>query len=150
MDTDLVDTALADTWSPPPIDSDCVAYLQYSSGFTGDPKGVMITHRNALHNLGLITDLLQVHEDMLGCFWLPMFHDMGLVSGGLMPVAAGGDVTLMAPTTFLQRPHLWLAELSRPKLRECRSQLRLRPLCRHACHRLERRRLGGRQGNQCR
>ncbi len=115
IDTDLVDRASATHWAPPPTSEDSVAYLQYSSGSTGDPKGVILTHRNVLHNLRLIADLLEVDEQMHGCFWLPMFHDMGLVSGGLMPVLAGGDVTLMAPMTFLQRPHLWLQELSRPR-----------------------------------
>ena len=54
-------------------------------GSTGEPKGVVITHRNVLHNLRIIAELLEVDEDTHGCFWLPMFHDMGLVSGGLMP-----------------------------------------------------------------
>jgi acyl-CoA synthetase (AMP-forming)/AMP-acid ligase II len=115
VDTDLVDPGLAAGWSPPHIDENSVAYLQYSSGSTGEPKGVVITHRNVLHNLRIIAELLEVDEDTHGCFWLPMFHDMGLVSGGLMPLLAGGDVTLMAPMTFLQRPHVWLSALSRPR-----------------------------------
>lgn len=115
VDTDLVNVALAESWTPPAVDEDSVAYLQYSSGSTGEPKGVMITHRNVLHNTRVIGDLLEVDEETHGCLWLPMFHDMGLVSGGLMPIVAGCDMTLMAPMTFLQRPLVWLTALSRPR-----------------------------------
>jgi acyl-CoA synthetase (AMP-forming)/AMP-acid ligase II len=114
LDTDLVDLGLAEDWSPPVVDENSVAYLQYSSGSTGEPKGVIISHRNVLHNMRVIGDLLEVDEETHGCLWLPMFHDMGLVSGGLMPILSGCDMTLMAPMTFLQRPHIWLTALSRP------------------------------------
>jgi acyl-CoA synthetase (AMP-forming)/AMP-acid ligase II len=112
--TDAVDDAWAARWRMPEIDGDTIAYLQYSSGSTGVPKGVMLTHRSVLHNLASIRDLCGVGRNSAGALWLPMFHDMGLVAGVLMPVHSGGHMKLMSPMSFLKRPHRWLAALSEP------------------------------------
>jgi len=110
--TDRVDVAAADRWWPPATGPDDVAYLQYSSGSTGSPKGVVLTHRSVLHNLGVIRDLGGFGPTSVGVLWLPMFHDMGLVAGALMPVFSGGRAKLMSPVAFLQRPATWLSAIS--------------------------------------
>ena len=112
LSVDDVGSAPPGDWCGPQVDPDDVAYLQYSSGSTGTPKGVVLTHRNALHNLGAIRDLFGDHPGRTGALWLPMFHDMGLVTGGLLPLYGGGRVTLMSPLSFVQRPYRWLAALS--------------------------------------
>ncbi|HWC81161.1 MAG TPA: fatty acyl-AMP ligase [Pseudonocardiaceae bacterium] len=112
MATDEVDPAAAEDWSAPSIEADTIAYLQYSSGSTGEPKGVVLTHGQVLHNLSVIVGLLRPRPaDTRLVSWLPMFHDMGLISGGLLPVYYGGRATLLAPATFIRRPHRWLAAI---------------------------------------
>ncbi len=98
------------------------AFLQYTSGSTSQPRGVVVTHGNLLHNLELIRQgfglpdpaVLQPGErPPAGVFWLPAYHDMGLIGGILSPLYAGGTTHLLAPATFLQRPMVWLETLSR-------------------------------------
>lgn len=109
---DHVDAAAAQSWRRPAIDPDTVAYLQYSSGSTGDPKGVVLTHRQVLHNASVINGVVEARPDSKAVSWLPMFHDMGLLSGCIVPIFAGCLATIMSPTAFLRRPHRWLAALS--------------------------------------
>ncbi|WP_316233283.1 AMP-binding protein [Bradyrhizobium sp. SZCCHNPS2010] len=97
----------------PDLDPDVLAFLQYTSGSTASPKGVEISHRNLLHNVGLIAVASQVDERSVGVSWLPHFHDMGLIGGILMPLYAGFPVTLMSPASFLRRPVRWLEAISR-------------------------------------
>ena len=87
-----------------------VAFLQYTSGSTGHPKGVMVSHENLIANFQQIiwtfthtSDLERVGPEYKMVIWLPPFHDMGLIGGVLTPVYAGIDVTLMSPLTFLRR-----------------------------------------------
>jgi acyl-CoA synthetase (AMP-forming)/AMP-acid ligase II len=112
--TDLVESTKAARWQPPPIEASSIAYLQYSSGTTGVPKGVMVTHANALHNVASIRDLCTDGPAPVGALWLPMFHDMGLVAGALLPVVTGGRVKLLSPLEFLHEPFRWLALLDEP------------------------------------
>ncbi|MEM9256795.1 MAG: AMP-binding protein [Pseudomonadota bacterium] len=91
---------------------DDVAFLQYTSGSTGDPKGVMVTHRNMLHNLELIGERLELTGDSVGVSWLPPYHDMGLIGGILVPLFVGFHVVHMSPLSFLQRPLRWFQALS--------------------------------------
>ncbi len=96
-------------WTPSP---DTVAHLQYTSGSTATPKGVIVTHRNLLQNL-LDMHLGWRHDaDSVILSWLPHFHDMGLVYGFLEPLFAGVPGYLMAPITFIQRPVRWLQAIS--------------------------------------
>ena len=90
--------------------------LQYTSGSTGIPKGVMLTHENIMRNCSLITRAFQVGRDSLGCSWLPTYHDMGLVGGVLNSMFIGCGTYLMSPMMFMQRPMRWLKAISRYKL----------------------------------
>ncbi|MEM1368561.1 MAG: fatty acyl-AMP ligase [Cyanobacteria bacterium P01_H01_bin.15] len=97
-------------FSPAP---DQIALLQYTSGSTASPKGVMITHANLCHNLQLIEQAFQHSPESRGVIWLPPYHDMGLVGGILQPLFVGFPVVLMSPLMFLQRPVRWLQAISR-------------------------------------
>jgi 8-amino-7-oxononanoate synthase len=90
------------------------AMLQYTSGSTASPKGVVLTHRNLLHNLAQIRSAFHVTHgaDDVGVFWLPPFHDMGLIGGILQPCYVGRGAVLMSSATFLQRPLSWLQAMS--------------------------------------
>ena len=90
-----------------------LAFLQYTSGSTSAPRGVMLTHGNLLHNLACLRDVFQFSPESLGVTWLPNYHDMGLIGGLLQPVYAGGEMIVMPPSSFLQRPIRWLAAVTR-------------------------------------
>ncbi|HYL98119.1 MAG TPA: condensation domain-containing protein, partial [Blastocatellia bacterium] len=92
---------------------DDLAYLQYTSGSTASPKGVMISHRNVLSNLSYINEGFEHSVESISLTWLPHFHDMGLVDGILMPLFGGFRSLLMTPAAFLQRPLLWLKAITR-------------------------------------
>ena len=105
--------SLAAEWCTSDIDSNTPAFLQYTSGSTATPRGVVLTHGNLLHNLGLIHTCFEVTPSTRGVIWLPPYHDMGLIGGILEPLYVGFPVTLMSPLDFLQRPIQWLAAIAR-------------------------------------
>lgn len=111
--TDLVDDALSGDWTDPGSSRDTLAFLQYTSGSTAAPKGVMVTHGNLLHNSTLIRDCFGSTPESRGVFWLPLFHDMGLIGGVVQTVYCGGASTLLPPIAFLQRPARWLQAIAR-------------------------------------
>ncbi|MBD0693516.1 condensation domain-containing protein [Streptomyces sp. CBMA123] len=110
--TDGLDAGLADRWSGHRPDTDSPAFLQYTSGSTAAPKGVMLSHGNLLHNLRMISEAFDCHEETSAVVWLPPYHDMGLIGGILTPLYAGFPVTLMSPMSFLRRPMQWLRAIS--------------------------------------
>lgn len=90
-----------------------LAFLQYTSGSVGTPKGVMVRHDNLVHNSAAISEVVGAGPESRSVSWLPPFHDMGLIGGILQPVFAGFPATLLAPSTFLRRPARWLEAISR-------------------------------------
>ena len=87
-------------------------FCNTSSGSTGTPKGVMLSHANLLHNSGLISHGFEHTRSCSGVFWLPNYHDMGLVGGILQPIYIGRPNILMSPMSFLQKPIRWLRAIS--------------------------------------
>ncbi len=110
--TDAVPEDAAPSWRRPDISSDTLAFLQYTSGSTGTPRGVMLTHANVLHNELLITRGFGHTPDSVGVGWLPLFHDMGLIGNVIQPMYVGFPCTMMSPIAFLQRPARWLQAVS--------------------------------------
>ena len=95
-------------------DEDELAFLQYTSGSTSVPKGVMLTHKNLLFNLECIRQKFEMKPDKdRGVIWLPPYHDMGLIGGILAPLYVGFPVNLMSPFLFLQRPFCWLEAITK-------------------------------------
>jgi non-ribosomal peptide synthase protein (TIGR01720 family) len=115
--TDSLDHKLASGWQEPAgalaIGRDTLAFIQYTSGSTGTPKGVMVSHGNLLHNSAQIQQGFEYTPNSHGVFWLPLYHDMGLIGGILQIVYGGASVTLMSPVAFLQKPLRWLEAISR-------------------------------------
>lgn len=101
----------------PPISSvtpESLAFLQYTSGSTGSPKGVMVTHGNLMHNMATITGWYDIDpKSACGVSWLPPYHDMGLIGGILQPVYLDVPVVHMSPLAFLQKPVRWLRAVTR-------------------------------------
>ncbi|MCA9229860.1 MAG: AMP-binding protein [Planctomycetales bacterium] len=112
---EIVDPQLAD-FCPIARQAEDLAFLQYTSGSTSEPRGVMVSHGNLLHNLAAICEgfAIETQADQVpkGVFWLPAYHDMGLIGGILTPIYVGGTSYLLAPTTFLRTPRRWLELLS--------------------------------------
>jgi acyl-CoA synthetase (AMP-forming)/AMP-acid ligase II len=110
--TEAIDESQVGDWREPYLGSDDLAFLQYTSGTTADPKGVMVSHGNLIENLELIRRGLALRPTDRGVIWLPPYHDMGLIGGILAPLHCDFPVTLMAPATFLRRPLTWLQTIS--------------------------------------
>ena len=113
ISTDTISDDLANAWQEPSLGADSLAVLQYTSGSTGNPKGVMVSHGNLLHNSSVIHEVFGYSSSNRGVFWLPPYHDMGLIGGIVQPVYAGADVILMSPVHFIQKPLRWLMAISR-------------------------------------
>lgn len=93
-----------------------LAFLQYTSGSTGQPKGVMVSHGNLLFNLDAIATHGNLTPDTKMLLWLPPYHDMGLISGILLPLYKQVPIILMSPLAFLQKPLRWLTAISHYKI----------------------------------
>ncbi len=96
-----------------PSAPDGIAFLQYTSGSTGMPKGVIVTHANIVANARHLTDMVPTDESDVFVNWVPPFHDLGLVMGMLVPVLLGALSVLMAPASFVRDPARWLHAISR-------------------------------------
>lgn len=113
LDIEGVDDNVAEAWRDPMTPSSAIALLQYTSGSTATPRGVMVSHGNLLHNLALSARLAAYGSDSVSVSWLPVNHDMGLINGVMQGVYSGCPTIQMAPAAFLQRPARWLQAISR-------------------------------------
>lgn len=113
--SDTLDMHISERWSDPHSTADSLAFLQYSSGSTGNPRGVMVTHTNLLQNIESIRKRTNISAQSRGVFWLPPYHDLGLIAGILQPMYTGSPTILMSPFSFLQRPYRWLQAISQHK-----------------------------------
>jgi acyl-CoA synthetase (AMP-forming)/AMP-acid ligase II len=111
---DSLEICEGEVWQSEPGAGEGLAFLQYTSGSTAAPRGVMVSHNNLMHNLAAIHAHWGVDdtEQPAGVYWLPLFHDMGLIMGILAPLYSGYPVYFMSPADFLQRPLRWLQAIS--------------------------------------
>jgi myxalamid-type polyketide synthase MxaB len=110
---DEPDLADPDAWQAPVVAPAAPAFLQYTSGSTQAPRGVIVTHANLLDNLARIRQVFASGPHSRGVIWLPPHHDMGLIGGLLQPLFAGFPVLLLSPGAFLQKPIRWLRAVTR-------------------------------------
>jgi acyl-CoA synthetase (AMP-forming)/AMP-acid ligase II/acyl carrier protein len=111
--TDVYEAGLADEWAEWRPTGDDLAFLQYTSGSTGNPKGVMVSHGNLSHNLTQTRIRFQLSPETTGASWLPPYHDMGLIGNILQTIWTGFHIVLMSHVDFLQRPMRWIEAISR-------------------------------------
>ena len=111
--SDKVAISLARDWQDPAVTGNSLALLQYTSGSTTTPRGVMVSHRNLIRNSSNVQGAFEVTSDTVSVTWLPAFHDMGLTNGIIQPLLEGRRCYLMSPQSFLQRPLRWLQAISR-------------------------------------
>ena len=100
-------------WTEPQVTPESLAFLQYTSGSTSSPKGVMVSHGNILHNEGLIQRAFRQTARSTIVGWLPVYHDMGLIGNVIQPLYVGAACVLMSPVAFLQSPLRWLQAITR-------------------------------------
>ena len=108
---DAVPDTMGDSWVNPEVKVDDIAYLQYTSGSTRTPAGVQITHRAVATNVLQMADAMGLTERSRGVTWLPLFHDMGLLTV-ILPTIGGKFITIMSPSAFVRRPSRWINELA--------------------------------------
>ncbi len=101
------------TWTPPQLRAADPCLLQYTSGSTAEPKGVVVTHANLLANEAMIAQAAALTSADVILSWLPPYHDMGLIGGIIAPLCAGAHGVLMAPDAFIRKPLRWLRALTR-------------------------------------
>ena len=95
-------------WHRPQLTTDSLAFLQYTSGSTATPKGVMVSHGNLMHNERAMQVAFETTPETVVAGWLPLYHDMGLIGNVLHPLFMGASCVLMSPSAFIQRPLSWL------------------------------------------
>ncbi|HEY2945355.1 MAG TPA: GNAT family N-acetyltransferase [Vicinamibacteria bacterium] len=119
LDVTGIEAAQPSAWRPPGIGSEAAALLQYTSGSTTEPRGVVVTHGNLVSTTRLIEDAFGLTEADRSVTWLPPYHDMGLVGGILQPLYSGAATAILSPLAFLRRPALWLETISRTRATVC-------------------------------
>lgn len=119
LTTDSLDVSLCDAWQKDKTDHQALALLQYSSGSTAEPKGVMVSHANLLYNQAMMREAFHHGDDTVMVSWLPLYHDMGLIGVILASMYNGVPCYFMAPTDFLKKPFRWLNAISRFKATFC-------------------------------
>ncbi|HEX2225194.1 MAG TPA: AMP-binding protein, partial [Thermoanaerobaculia bacterium] len=111
--TEEIPSGLAEGWREPEVSGETLAFLQYTSGSTADPKGVEVSHGNLLFMEDVIRRAFELDEQSVIVGWLPVYHDMGLIGNVLQPLYVGAACVLMSPVAFLRRPRRWLEAISR-------------------------------------
>lgn len=111
-----IDSSAVSAWAQPAVGAESVAFLQYTSGSTSAPKGVMVSHGNIMRNEWMIQQFFRHHAKTRVLGWLPMYHDMGLIGNLLQPLYLGVPCYLMPSLLFLQRPLRWLQAISRYRI----------------------------------
>lgn len=114
---DSIDVDEGDLWREPGLNTDQPALLQYTSGTTSAPRGVMVSHANLLANAQSIAEGFKHPKGLWGVTWLPPYHDMGLMGGILQPVYFGDPSAVISPLDFVRRPMVWLEAVSRYRVR---------------------------------
>jgi acyl-CoA synthetase (AMP-forming)/AMP-acid ligase II len=114
--TDEIGDDLAYEWTDPNVSASQLAFLQYTSGSTARPKGVMISHENILQNVAYYQYRFQQTSDSASITWLPTFHDLGIMTAIFSPLYGAFESYLMAPVAFVQRPVRWLEAITKYKL----------------------------------
>ncbi|MGK7941317.1 MAG: AMP-binding protein [Crocosphaera sp.] len=115
LDTEAINNELSQNWYKPDINKDTLAYLQYTSGSTSTPKGVMISHDNIIYHCHNLQRSCNYNPESVTVTWMPYFHDYGLVEGLLAPLYNGTPCYVMSPVAFIKRPVRWLEAISRYK-----------------------------------
>jgi acyl-CoA synthetase (AMP-forming)/AMP-acid ligase II len=111
--TDKLASSRGREWQDPAVTGSSLALLQYTSGSTTTPRGVMVSHANLLQNSAHLSRVFEITPDTVSVSWLPAFHDMGLTNGIIQPLFEGRQCFLMSPQSFLQQPLRWLQAISR-------------------------------------
>ncbi|MEQ8756843.1 MAG: fatty acyl-AMP ligase [Coleofasciculus sp. G1-WW12-02] len=112
LDTEQVDLNLAQAWQDPQASRDDLAYLQYTSGSTSTPKGVMLSHHNLMFHSGYLNQACGYDADSATVTWMPYFHDYGLVQGMVQPLYNGTPCYVMSPFSFIKQPMRWLGAIT--------------------------------------
>ncbi len=112
LTTDDLEEDLQGDWRHPSLTGETPAFLQYTSGSTSQPKGVIVSHGNLLHNQRMIQQAFGQTESSIIVGWLPLYHDMGLIGNVLQTLFVGARCVLMSPAAFLQSPFRWLQAIS--------------------------------------
>jgi amino acid adenylation domain-containing protein len=110
---ETIPDAMADEWQRPDLGRDTLALLQYTSGSTTEPRGVMVSHDNLMCTERMIQSAFGTTDASVVVGWLPLFHDMGLIGIVLQPLFAGATSIVMPPSAFLRRPIKWLEAIAR-------------------------------------
>ncbi|HEX7797814.1 MAG TPA: amino acid adenylation domain-containing protein [Vicinamibacterales bacterium] len=100
-------------WSLPELSASSIALLQFTSGSTGTPRGVVLTHDHLIANSQYIREAFDQGDGGTVVSWLPPYHDMGLIGGILQPIYSSGRCVVLTPSEFLQRPRRWLEAIDR-------------------------------------
>lgn len=111
--TDDVPTEMCSDWVRPRVEPSDYGLIQYTSGSTGSPKGVLLTQQNLIANCRMISTSFEMNPESHGLIWLPFYHDMGLIGGILNPMFIGCTCTLLSHVSFLTRPFRWLRAASK-------------------------------------